>query len=174
MLERLQVRARQLPVIVNTAIAPCPWCLPVAGSLPELIGPVDAAGVTVVLGRLVWLVEPELVEADPVAPVAPGEPAEPVEPVVPVAPLVLELPVVLVPVPPLLDVVEPVVLGEVVPDAGAEPDGPVTEVGEGTPVTDVPEVPVVEGVDAGSGVVLEPAVPAGLVSPLAPPEIPYR
>jgi hypothetical protein len=149
--------------------------LPVAGSLPELIGPVDAAGVTVALGRLVWLVEPELVEADPVAPVAPVEPVEPVEPVVPVAPLVLELPVGLVPVPPLLDAVEPVVLlGEVVPDAGVEPDGPVTEVGEGTPVADVPEVPVVEGVDAGAGVVLEPAAPAGLVSPLAPPEIPYR
>ena len=56
-LERLQVRAGQLPVIVNTAIVPCPWCLPVAGALAELIGPVDAAGVTVAFGRLVWLVE---------------------------------------------------------------------------------------------------------------------
>jgi hypothetical protein len=73
-LERLKVRAGQLPVIVNTAIVPWSWCRPAGGSLAALIGPVEAAGVTVV--RPVWLAEP----ADPVEVPVPAVPLDPVEP----------------------------------------------------------------------------------------------
>lgn len=48
MLERLEVRAGQLPVIVNTAIVPCPCGRDAAGSLDGSIEPVEAAGVTLV------------------------------------------------------------------------------------------------------------------------------
>jgi hypothetical protein len=51
-LERLQVRAGQLPVIVNTAIVPCPCGRDPAGSLDGSIEPVEAAGTTVVLPPL--------------------------------------------------------------------------------------------------------------------------
>ena len=74
MLERLEVRAGQLPVIVNTAIVPWSWCRPAGGSLAALIGPVEAAGVTVV--RPVWLLE----LVDPVEVLEPAVPADPVEP----------------------------------------------------------------------------------------------
>jgi hypothetical protein len=51
-LERLQVRAGQLPVIVNTAIVPCPWGRDAAGILDGSIEPVEAAGTTLVLPPL--------------------------------------------------------------------------------------------------------------------------
>jgi hypothetical protein len=171
-LERLQVRAGQLPVIVNTAIVPCPWCRSAAGSLAGSIDPFDAAGVTVVRGLAVWLVVP--VELEPV-----------------------ELPEVPAAVEPLdpepLRVVEPVGGGELLtcgavsglPVAGVAPVGlveavPGVDVELGVPVAGVaPEVPVgvaaavpgAEGeVEAGPGAPLEPDA-AGLVDPLAPPMI---
>ncbi len=49
MLERLQVRAGQLPVIVNTAIVPCPCGRDAAGILDGSIEPVEAAGTTLVV-----------------------------------------------------------------------------------------------------------------------------
>jgi hypothetical protein len=56
-LKRLQVRAGQWPVIVNTAIVPCPCGRDAAGILDGSIEPVEAAGTTLVLPPLL-LVEP--------------------------------------------------------------------------------------------------------------------
>jgi hypothetical protein len=160
-LERLQVGAGQLLVIVNTATAPA--CLP---RLPDRIGvtppvePVEAAGTTVadgLAGVLVAVPDPDvpvvadapLVPAFPVLGLVAGMPAVPVpEPAVP------ELPM---PVPVVVPGMPVVVVEVDDPVLPVEPVLPVVD-----PVADVPVVVVVldvpEAVVAPADV---PAVPAG-------------
>jgi hypothetical protein len=139
-LERLQVRAGQLPVIVNTAIVPCPCGRDAAGILAGLIDPVEAAGTTLV-----------------VLPLPPVELVDPVSPE--------ELPVPEAPVPGLLGAEVPVaevpLLGVEVPVGGVVDPVPVTLVGA-VPTGVADDVPSAEpGAPASVGVL--PARPSVLV-----------
>jgi hypothetical protein len=145
-LERLEVRAGQLPVIVNTAIVPCPWGSDAAGILDGSIEPVEVAGTILV-----------------------ALPLPPVELVDPVVPDELPVPEALVPV--LLGVELPVaevpLVGVVAVVVGADP---VLVALVGAVLAGVDEgVPVPVAVASGSAAVLPVApsalgVPAGVVT----------
>ena len=152
MLERLQVRAGQLPVIVNTAIVPCPCGRDAAEIFDGSIDRVEAAGVTLLVPPLPP-VELVLVEEPPVL-------DEPVEVL-----LVPELPVV-----PLLAVPVPVVPVEAVPLVlvgavltGVEDAVPVDEAGAVGLVGGADEVPSALGVEEGVDVTGVAVGLAGLI-----------
>jgi len=151
-LERLEVRAGQLPVIVNTAIVPCPCGRDAGGTLEGSIEPVEAAGTTLVLPPLpvFELLEPVLVEELPV-------PDDPVWVLLDTElPELLVAPVaVLVPVSVGEDVLETFVGAVPVDVVDGEDELPVVDPGTVAPVgvpVDEPSVPVVELGDVVIGV----------------------
>jgi hypothetical protein len=148
--ERLQVPAGQLPVIVNTAIVPWRWDRDAAGILDEPIDPVEAAGVTLVDLPLPCV---ELWE-----PVLPWEPVDADGLVLPVLLVLLvllgfEVPVAEVELTGMLvwEVPEdPVLVTEVgVVPTGVDDDVPTGESGALGSVDDVSDVPFGLDVDVG-------------------------
>jgi hypothetical protein len=145
-LERFGVPAGQLPVIVNTAIVPCPCGRDAAGILDGSIDPVEVAEVTLVLLPLPPV---ELVEPAP-----PGElpvPAELVAVLLGAGVPVEEVPLAEVAFPVVVAAPVGVTLVGAVP-AGVVDDVPVLETGALGSVGAAADVPSAPGLEPGVGV----------------------